>query len=444
MERMVGLVDRPLTRRAYTQVALAGMATGVLASCSGPGGEPAPAPSAREVTISYMTDWSGGTRAEWIKAAIPKFTQENPKITVTVDTVTTDIKVVALTNAAAGTLSDTLLAGGDTPHQLVKGGVMQDITPVLKTQKFKMDDVVWIPSTIQVQGKQYGMPFQWNHWAMVVNKTLFKQAGATLPTDQTSYPDLLDQLRRIAKPDEKVYGIDLSNSIWYWHPYVWAYGGEVISTDRKKTLLDQPAAIEGLQFYVDMANRSRVAHPLDDSGKPPQGVAFTSGNVAVALANAPGKGLNDAIAGKFEWDVMYHPLGPKNKKRFVWVSEQPNLVTANAARKGAFEQAVQFVVWVATSKTAQELVVDIGTGSWPVSKAVLNSPKYLAGPPPGVKILIDEIPAFHDPQIGLGWLDWRTEITADVLPALTGKKAVQEAAQEMTRAADAILAKNVS
>jgi ABC-type glycerol-3-phosphate transport system substrate-binding protein len=218
----------------------------------------------------------------------------------------------------------------------------------------------------------------------------------------------------------------------------------VISPDRKRTLLDQPAAIEGLQFYADLINRQHVGVPLDDAAKAPAGVSFVNGNVAVGNANAPGKGLYEAVAGKFEWDVMYSPLGPKTNKRFVWVSEQPNLVTANAAKKDALEQAVSFVVWIAMSKTAQELVLDIGTNSWPVSKAVLNGPKYLAGPPPGVKILIDEISAFHDPQIGLGWLDWRTEITNGVLPALTGNKSVQEVAQEMTRAGDVILAKNAA
>lgn len=433
--------QRSMTRRAFA--GSASVTAGLLAAC-GSGGEQGPAASTAEVTLSYMTDWGGGTRAEWIKTALPKFTEENPKITMKAEVVTGDIKEVALTNAAAGTLPDTLLGGGDTPHHLIKGGSMQDITPVLKSLKVKMDDVVWIPSTIQVQGKQYGMPFQWNHWSLVYNKTLFRQAGAELPTDKTTYPQLLDQLRRIARPDDKVYGMEMGGSIWFWHPFVWGWGGEVITPDRKKTLLDQPGAIEGLQFYADLATRHRVGVPLNEAGQAPAGVNFASGNVATGNANSPGKGLHATVAGKFEWDVMFNPLGGKTNKRNVWVSEQPNVVTASAAKKQAFEQAVRFVVWTATSKTAQDLVIEIGTNSWPVSKAALNGSKYLAGPPAGVKTLIDQIPSFRDPQIGTGWLEWRNEITKLVLPALAGLKAVPDVARELTRAGDVILAKYVS
>ncbi len=428
-----------LSRAAATMVAAG--APGALAACGVGGGESTPAQSAGPVTLRYFTDWSGGTRADWIKTALPKFTEENPKVSVQAEFAQGDAKEAALANAAAGTLSEVLLGGGDIPHHLAKAGALAEVTPTLKSLRFKMDDIVWIPSTIQVKGKQYGLPFQWNYWTRVINKTLFQQAGVPLPTDKTTWPQLADAMQKISKPDQDVWGIETGTSLWHWFPTLWAYGGEAISSDQRKTLLDQPAAIEGLQFYVDMMHRQRVATPMDSKGAIPATAKFANGNVAVTHANAPGKGLDGQVAGKFQWDVMYLPLGPRTGKRAVFVSEQPNIVTANAAKKGQLEQAVRLIVWCCSSKTAQDLILDIGTNSWPTAKATLNGAKYLAGPPASVKVMVDMIKDFKDPQIFQGWLEWRAELSNALNPAFAGQQAVPTAAKEAVRAGDVILSK---
>jgi len=441
--QFVGDHRRALTRRLVLGRGAA-LGAAIAAACTPEDSGGAPAPSAKEVTLTYFTDWSGGTRADWVKTAFPKFTEENPKINVQTEFAQGDAKAAALANAAAGTLSDVLLGGGDAPHFLAKAGALPDVMPTLKNLRFKMDDIVWIPSTVQVKGKQYGLPFQWNYWTRVINKTLFQQAGVPLPTDKTTWPQLAEAMQKISKPEQDVWGIETGTSLWHWFPTLWAYGGEAISTDQKKTLLDQPAAIEGLQFYIDMMQRQRVATPMDEKGAIPSTAKFANGNVAVSHANSPGRGLDGQVGGKFPWDVIQFPLGPRTGKRSVFVSEQPNIVTTNAVKKGQLEQAVKLIAWCCSSKTAQELLLDIGTNSWPTSKAVLNSPKYLAGPPPSVKLMVDMIKDFKDPQIFQGWIEWRTELSNALNPAFAGQQAVATAAREATRAGDVVLTKYAS
>ena len=433
----------PPTRRRLLAAAGAA-APALLGACAAPGGatdNPA-APAAREVTISWVTDWSGGTRAEWIAAALPRFTEENPKIRVRSDNwASGEVGAVALANAAAGTLQDVMLGANDVYLTLVRAGGMQDLTPILKSLRVNMSDVLYVPSTILYNGKQYGMPFQWATAAMVVNKTLFAQAGAPLPDDKTTYPQLLESLKRIARPAEKLYGIRNSATWTAWMPTVWGYGGDRFTADFKKTLLDQPAAVEGLQDYTDLFLRHEVAAPLDEKGAVLGGVAFAAGNVAIDWASSPGPGLDRTIAGKFAWDIMYHPLGTKTAKRAVAVNDQANMPTASAAKNGVLEQATRFAVWCATSKTAQDLVVEIGPSAMPVSRAVLNGPKYLAGPPPGVKALVEMIPSYRDPAIFIGWNEWRDAVTGALTPAFAGTRSVREAAADATRAGDVVLAK---
>lgn len=433
-----------LSRRFVLASGAAAASVGVLAACDGTSGDGAASQSAKEVTITYVTDWSATTRGEWIKAAIPKFTEENPKIKVQVANWAGEVTVVSLANAAAGTLEDVMLGANDIYIQLVRAGGMQDITPVLKTIKFNMNDVWSVQSTIVYQGKQYGMPFQYGPLMMMINKTLFQQAGVPLPTDKTTYPELNDMLRKVVKPDQGIHGLAIGGSAgsWgQWMPFVWGYGGDRWQPDFKKSLINSPGSIEGLQVFVDMMNRDKTAAPIDEKGANPAGVSFNNGNVAISFGTAPAAGQDKTIAGKFQWDLMYHPIGPKIGKRAIFINDQANTVTASAVKHGVFEQAVRFSVWCAASKTAQELVVDIGPGAMPVLKTVTSSTKYLAGPPASMKIYPESAPFFRDPQTFIGWNKWRDDVVAALVPAFAGKKSVQEAAADAARVGDLVLAK---
>ena len=416
----------------------------ILAACAGPGTPATPPAEAKEVTLTYVSDWSGGVRGEWVKAAMPRFTEENPKIKVQVDAWGGDVIAASMANAAAGTLQDVLLGANDVFIQLARSGAMQDITAALKSLKIKMDDLVHVPSTISYNGKQYGLPFQFIVQAMVVNTSIFKNASVPPPTEKTTYPELLDLLRRVARPAEGVHGLLAGNGAgsWgQWLPFVWGYGGERWSPDLKRSLIAEPGSIEGLQFFVDLMQRHGAAVPIDDKGGIPAGVGFPNGNVAVGYAVSPGAGLQAQIAGKFEWDLMYHPIGPKVGKRNVFVNDQANTVTAAAQKRGVFDQAVRFVAWMSTSKTAQDLIVEIGPNAMPVLKSVVASPKYLAGPPASQKIIQEMTPAFRDPEVFLGWNEWRDEVYKALLPAFAGQKSVPDAARDAARAGEVVLAK---
>jgi multiple sugar transport system substrate-binding protein len=421
----------------------AGGAVAALAPACGAGGDAKPAQDAAPATVSYVTDWSSGTRGEWLKAAVPRFMEEHPKIRLDVANWAGNVAVTTLANAAAGTLQDVMLNGADVFLQLVRNGNMKDITPALKTLRVNMNDLLHVDTAIKVGDKQYGMPFQFTVITPIVNKTMYQRAGVPLPTEKTTYPQLLEGLQKIARPTENVFGFETSGSAGDWNKWMmfaWAYGGERWTPDLKKTLLDTPGSIEGLQFYVDMMYRHRVATPLDEKGSIPSGVSFASGNLAISSNGAPGAATTNAVAGRFEWDVIHHPLGPKTGKRRVAGGDQANVVTEMATKRGVFEQAVQFAVWCSAGKTAQELVVDVSPNCVPVLKSVLNG-KYLATPPANKKIVVDMTKDLVDPGWFVGFLDWRNAVVAELLPAFTNTKSVPDAAREAARAGDAVLAK---
>ena len=64
----------------------------------------------------------------------------------------------------------------------------------------------------------------------MVNKTLFKQAGVPLPSDKTTYPELLDMLRKVERPSENIHGFmgggGGAGNWGQWLPFVWGFGGK--------------------------------------------------------------------------------------------------------------------------------------------------------------------------------------------------------------------------
>jgi ABC-type glycerol-3-phosphate transport system substrate-binding protein len=138
---------------------------------------------------------------------------------------------------------------------------------------------------------------------------------------------------------------------------------------------------------------------------------------------------------------MYVPIGPKTNKRHVFTNNQAHIVTSGAVTRKVVDEATKLVVWLSTSKTAQDLIVEIGPNAMPVLKSTLNSPKYLAGPPASLKILNEMVPDYVDPQTFIGWNEWRDAVAAALRPAFANKKSVSDAATDAARAGDLVLQK---
>lgn len=94
---------------------------------------------------------------------------------------------------------------------------------------------------------------------------------------------------------------------WTWFIWVWGEGGEILSEDRRTSLLDSPANIRAFQRYRDLRFRLRVAPTPADAAA----AAFNleSGNVAMTFEWAGMAPRYRAIAD-FEWDIAPTPHSP--------------------------------------------------------------------------------------------------------------------------------------
>jgi multiple sugar transport system substrate-binding protein len=427
---------RHVTRRrmAALSIPLGVAATAAMAGCAG--GGTATAPEQKPVTISFLTNWAGGARLDLLQKALPEFSKQFPHITVDFQPKDQGLYVMLTAFAAAGTLPHVSLGAGQFFHEFIQKGLLLDISASIKKLKFNLNDYTIVAGTDENAGKRYGMPFQFTISSWIYNKTLFEKAGVRLPTPEWTWDDLLDAGRKLTKPDEKQWGVSMTNSIESaWGPFILSLGDDHwLSPDFKRTLLSTPNALEGLQFGVDLVQKHRVSPtPQERKDLNP---TFNAGNFAMQPTNSGSAGAYHVASPPVQAGYFHLPLAPRTKKRKTTMNNQPHWVMSSA--KDREDGATQLVAFLAGEYT-QGLIADT-RGSTPSFKKLQSTDRYLSPQPENMKVLVDTIPYAVPMPFNARFQQWIDAITAAVEPAFAGTQTVGDAAKEATRLGDVALA----
>jgi len=185
----------------------------------------------------------------------------------------------------------------------------------------------------QYNGKQYAIPYDWAPGGLYVNQDMLEKAGVAMPTENTTLDDWLATAKQIARPADKIYGINLPFD-WpagvYW--VFRSFGADWYAPDLSKGLLDTPESIAAMQWMVDLRFKHNVT-PLPENV---QGVdnPFSQGMVAMNWSlNDEAFVVDELVGTKFKWDVAPSPKGKSGRFQFVggsgWSipkgSKQPDL-----------------------------------------------------------------------------------------------------------------------
>src|SRR5262249_51038666 len=135
------------------------------------------------------------------------------------------------------------------------------------------------------RGRAYALPLDFASEYVYFNTSLWAAAGLTHPPYDWSArgwttQEFLDAARRLGRltagqtgPARAVDGKrgptggGTGAGGWGWHqgtglrawaPWVWIFGGDVLTKDGTRCVLDQPPAVEGLQFLQDLIHKYQV------------------------------------------------------------------------------------------------------------------------------------------------------------------------------------------
>jgi multiple sugar transport system substrate-binding protein len=329
----------------------------VLAACAR-AAAPAGAPSASD-TPATISLYSRTSEQEAFTKRVAQFQDQFPKIKVDYSPLPGDYPSVIRTQAAAGTLADVLYLQNLVFEGLASTGGVQPIDALVKRDKVNLAQ--WFESGIKgftMDGKLYGLPArgQIQHCYLYFNRDAFQRAGIADPNEKWALDDLAAAADRLTNRGEERFGYVLQ---WGAFGHLVAttrlFGGDALTPDAKKSLVDSPQALQAMQWHWDLWHRKQSALPVGADAKD-----FGSGKVAMMGMMLAGQrsDVKNAVKGAFAWDMVPMPKGPTGK---LGADTSIAPVTLNSKIKG-MDQGWELLKWLTDKETGIALALQ-KTGS---------------------------------------------------------------------------------
>ena len=314
-------------RRKTTALLLALLAVALLAvlaaGCGGDDEDEATPTATEEATQGPVADPDEPvevTFASWvgnepnIKKLARQFQKQHPNITIKFQNVPAKQAAQKLTTQiACGNPPDAAYVDAGTVADFASRGALVPLDDYFaRSEIVSKDDFVEAFNASNVhEGKQYGIPFDGESTGLFYRTDLFEQADIDGPPK--TWEEFEAAAKKLTIPAKKQYGYILfaTEAAYYWYPWLWQAGGDVLSEDAKEVAFDSPEAKEAAEFYVGLVKYS----PKDflNSNSYDGRVAFATGKVAMYMAGAWFGGEMKLsfpqINGK--WDVAPLPEGPE-------------------------------------------------------------------------------------------------------------------------------------
>lgn len=138
-----------------------------------------------------------------------------------------------------------------------EANVLMDLNSYIeKDDAIDMDN--YYPGITQLYNKdgvQYAIPKDHDTIAVIYNKAVFDKYGVDYPTNDMTWEEYAKAAQEITEKgkDDGVYGTYIntgSNQIG-WYNTIYAFGGNVISDDKKSSGMDSENTIKAMQFVHD-------------------------------------------------------------------------------------------------------------------------------------------------------------------------------------------------
>jgi multiple sugar transport system substrate-binding protein len=394
-----------------------------------PAAEPTAA-SAEPVTITYAL-WQSDQVATH-EQIIAAFEAQHPNINVEIQLVPwAEYWNKLLTAQAGGEAFDVFWMNGPNFQIYASKGVLMNLQSEL--DKDGIDMGVFPESLVNVytyNGDVYGMPKDFDTIALYYNKQLFDAAGVEYPTADWTWDDLKTAASQLTSGDVYGFASLTGDQNGYWN-FVYQNGGQMLSPDATKTLIDEQAACDAVKYLYSFVEDGSSPDGTVTAAVEPSTQLFPSGKVAmIAGGSWIAKFLRDSEIGEH---VGVAPL-PQGKQRASILHGVANVVWSGSDHPA---EAVEFVKFLG-SQEAEGILASTGT----VIPAYngLQQDWVNAIPDMDLQVFIDALDyAVPYPTTPIG-PEWSYKIMTVLGETWTGNVSIDEACSMAAQEANATLA----
>jgi raffinose/stachyose/melibiose transport system substrate-binding protein len=231
---------------------------GAAATTAAPGATSAPATTAAGSGEAVEIDWwhiqnNDPGKADW-QAMADAFTAEHPNVKINITVLENEAFKAALqTNLQAGDVPDLFQSwGGGGLREQVEAGLVQDVTSATED---------WIgelgPAAVglyNVDGKQYGVPYNAGIVGFWYNKDLFAKAGIDAPP--TTWDELLTDIQALKKAGITPIAVGAGDKwpahFWYSYLMVRLGGADAMNKIAETNDFDVPNVVDAGKRVADL------------------------------------------------------------------------------------------------------------------------------------------------------------------------------------------------
>lgn len=364
---------------------------------------------------------------------VAAFTEKNPNIQVEVQVTPWDEYWTKMEAAATGgVLPDVFWMHTNEFTKYAGNNMLMPLNDLITKDNLSHFPEGLISLATYSDGVLYGVPKDFDTIALLYNKELFDKAGITYPDETWTWDTLLEAAKKITDPAAKVYGFlaPLEDQVGYL-PWIYQAGGTVL--DQKKSGINSPEAIKGLQFYTDLILKEKVAPTLAELSDTHYMSMFQSGRGGMCLVGSwqmSAYAGNEDIKGKFDMAVL-----PKDQKQATIINGLSFTGNAKTEHKAETELLLQFLA----SEEAQTIQADSGAA---ISAYAEASEKWLKTYPEyNTKVFLDMVEYAVPVPTSNTKSKWNEVVTDVVKSMMMGEVSVEEGTKIIAESMDEQLAK---
>jgi sn-glycerol 3-phosphate transport system substrate-binding protein len=229
---------------------------------------PALARAATDISFYYPIA-VGGPVAKTMNRLVEDFEREHPGIKVHPIYTGTyrESLAKALTAHRSGNPPDLAVLFAVDMYTLIDADAIVPFDDLAKDKAWLEDFYPAFMANSRAAGKTWGVPFQRSTILLYWNKRLFREAGLDDDRPPKDWAEMARYAKQLTQRDDsgKVvrWGLQIPSSgfpYWLFQGLATANGASLMNATGTRTMFDQPAAVEALQYWVDLAKR-QGAHP---------------------------------------------------------------------------------------------------------------------------------------------------------------------------------------
>ena len=335
---------------------------------------------AETVTLEVVHAWGGHKRFH--EPIAEAFMKQNPGIEIKYRAPMksyTDGHQAILRQALSDDLPDVWYSPYNTLAELVatldQRGQITDLSPMMAEEGDAWVEANYAPNVLalgQVDGRQWGVPFNASTPIVYYNLDLVEQAGGSqdaLPADWDGLIALGAEISNLGDDfDGLAYSVSEWGDDWLWQALIFNYGGSLMDAGKTKVTFGDDAGMQAVTLISRIAKETGM--PLLTEDQTIQ--QFAAGKLGIFIGStAEVRVMGELVGDKFAWKTGGYPIADRANGGVPTGGNVAVILSQDEAKTQAAWEFVKF----ATGPEGQKIAV-LGSGYMPTNLQTA-SPDYL-------------------------------------------------------------------